>query len=452
MVPPSPGDDAPHDDTVDGGAEPGRIDWDELPSAIRSRLADVAAGALGAMDQVDIPVPLRPVARFAGAKRARLGMSALISSLRDSPVFRTAVLDWCREHRPAALRLDLGEADAAVVAAAAVLQETAAAPQLVELVGLRAERGRMRTERDSALARADKLASETQRLRDELAEARSAATQADGSGSAEADRFRKRLREQGVKLREARDDAEFARSELERVRRDAESATADVVAERDRERARAQEERSRADRARAEADVARRSAREARQGDEVRIALLLDTLEGSVGGLRRELDVGGQGPRPADSVAGVRGHSGETGHVADATALDRLLALPAVHLIVDGYNVTKTAYPEIPLANQRNRLAHQLASLAARAGIEITLVFDGADVVGVPAAGPRGVRIHFSEPGVQADDVIRDLVDAEPHGRQLVVATSDREIVTSVRQRGAYAVASSVLVSRLSRV
>jgi predicted RNA-binding protein with PIN domain len=61
------------------------------------------------------------------------------------------------------------------------------------------------------------------------------------------------------------------------------------------------------------------------------------------------------------------------------------------------------------------------------------------------------VRVLFSDPGVLADDVIRDLVAAEPHGRPLVVATSDRAVVQSVRRRGAHAVPSAVLLARLVR-
>jgi predicted RNA-binding protein with PIN domain len=198
--------------------------------------------------------------------------------------------------------------------------------------------------------------------------------------------------------------------------------------------------------------VARESAREAWQGDEVRLALLLETLDGAVGGLRRELGAAGSGPRPADVVRRVREQMATSGVVADVAALDRLLGLPAVHLIVDGYNVTKTGYPELPLADQRDRLGHQLAALAARTGAEVTLVFDGADVLAVPMAGPRGVRVLFSESGVQADDVIRDLVAAEPEGRQVLVATSDRAVVTSVQRRGAYSVSSAMLLARLNRV
>ncbi|MFD0486822.1 putative RNA-binding protein with PIN domain [Saccharopolyspora erythraea NRRL 2338] len=427
-----------------------RVDWDGLAGPLRSRLAELAADALGEMRAADVPAQLRPVVRFAPAKRAKLGQAALIAALRDSAVFRTAVVDWCRGERPEALSLT--DDDPVVVAAAAVLQESPVAAHYVELVALRTEQGQLRGERDSAATRAEKLAAEAERLRAELAEAKVAVERACGQNSAEADRLRKRLREQGVRLKEAKDDAEAARADLERVREDADAAIAEIAAERDRELARAREERLRADRAAADAETARHSAREARQGDEVRLALLLETLDGALGGLRRELGATGSGPRPADVVQRVRSHSGATGQVQDVAALDRLLALPAVHLIVDGYNVTKTGYPELPLADQRDRLAHQLAALAARTGAEVTLVFDGADVLAVPAAGPRGVRVLFSEPGVQADDVIRDLVAAEPQGRQLVVATSDRAVVESVRRRGAYAVPSAILLSRLHRV
>ncbi|WP_425565131.1 NYN domain-containing protein [Saccharopolyspora taberi] len=427
------------------------LDWDSFAGPLRVRLAEMAAEALGEMRAVDIPAQLRPVVRFAPAKRAKLGQAALLGALRDSGVFRTAVVDWCTGNRPAAL--DLNDPDPVVVAAAAVLQDAAIAPHYVELVGFRTEQGQLRGDRDSAVARAERLTSEVERLRSELAEARAAVERAGDESSTEADRLRKRLREQGMRLREAKDDAEAARADLARVREDADAAVAEIAAERDRERGRAKEERLRAERAAADAETARQSAREARQGDEVRLALLLETLEGALGGLRRELGASaGSGPRPADVIERVRSHSGTTGQVQDVAALDRLLALPAVHLIVDGYNVTKTGYPDLPLADQRDRLAHQLAALAARTRAEVTVVFDGADVLAVPAAGPRGVRVLFSDPGVQADDVIRDLVAAEPQGRQLVVATSDRAVVESVRRRGAYAVPSAVLLARLTRV
>ena len=151
-------------------------------------------------------------------------------------------------------------------------------------------------------------------------------------------------------------------------------------------------------------------------------------------GLRRELALGGGGPRPADLVAGARSVRGG-GAVDSVTALDALLAVHALHLVVDGYNVSKTGYPELPLADQRTRLAGQLVALAARTRVEITVVFDGAGVIAAPTRGARGVRVLFSDPGVLADDVIRALVAAEPQGRPVVVATSDRAVVDSVCRR-----------------
>lgn len=424
--------------------------WDAAPAPVRGRLAELAAAALGEMRSGDVPVSLRPVVRFAPAKRARLGMSSLLDALRDSGVFRTAVVDWCRKHRAGALALD--DPDAVVVAAAALLLDSPVAAHYVELIGHRAEQGRLRGERDSAVARAERLSVEAERLQEELAREQEAVQRAGEADRAEADRLRKRLRDQGVRLKEAKDAADRAASEGERARAEAEAQVAELAAERERDRQRADEQQRKAERAAAEVEVARQSAREARQGDEVRLALLLETVEGAVGGLRRELAAGGSGPRPGDVLQRVRANSGTTGEIPDVAGLDRLLALPAAHLIIDGYNVTKTGYPELPLADQRERLAHQVAALAARTGAEVTVVFDGADVLMVPSAGPRGVRVLFSEPGVQADDVIRDLVSAEPPGRQLVVATSDRAVVTSVRHRGAYAVSSPVLLERINRV
>ncbi|MCZ9337093.1 NYN domain-containing protein, partial [Streptomyces sp. TRM76130] len=64
----------------------------------------------------------------------------------------------------------------------------------------------------------------------------------------------------------------------------------------------------------------------------------------------------------------------------DPAVLDQLLALPQAHLVVDGYNVTKTGYPQMPLEKQRLRLLGQLSQLAAQTGAEVTCVFDGAEL------------------------------------------------------------------------
>jgi predicted RNA-binding protein with PIN domain len=426
------------------------IDWATLPEQVRIRLAEIAADAVGEIPAIDVPPPVRPVAKFAPAKRARLGATPLLAALHGHVGFRTSVTEWAREHRPAVL--DLTAPDPAAACAAALLTADGTAHHYVELVRLRAGDAALRTERDMAVTRVARLESELEHLRTALAQAAGKAGQVVGEREAENEKLLKRLREQGVKLREARDEATTARADAEQIRIRSDQERKSLAAERDRERERGDAERKRARRAEADAQAARQAAREARQADEVRLALLVDTLDGAVTGLRRELALGGTGPRPADLVRGASAAQSTVGRVADPAALDRLLALPTVHLVVDGYNVTKTGYPELPLVDQRERLVYQLAALAARTGAEVTVVFDGAGVVSVPSAAPRGVRVLFSDPGVLADDVIRALVTAEPEGRPVVVVTSDRAVADSVRRRGAHPVPSAVLIARLSRV
>ena len=160
--------------------------------------------------------------------------------------------------------------------------------------------------------------------------------------------------------------------------------------------------------------------------------------------LKVEADVAEQGARTPSSHGSLASD--------DPALLDQLLALPRVHLIVDGYNVTKTAWPGSSLEIQRDRLLGALAPLAARTQAEVTVVFDAADKVERPLVKrPRGVRVLYSPFGVIADDVIRQLVAAEPQGRPLVVVTSDQAVARDVQRGGARAVQSVVLSRLLGR-
>ena len=101
--------DAPADELGDDPAETSTVDWSTLPDAVRVRLAELGADALGDLPRVDVPQSLRPVARFAPAKRARLGGPTIIAALRDSAAYRTAVLQWCKDNRAATLDLSGGD-------------------------------------------------------------------------------------------------------------------------------------------------------------------------------------------------------------------------------------------------------------------------------------------------------------------------------------------------------
>ena len=106
-------------------------------------------------------------------------------------------------------------------------------------------------------------------------------------------------------------------------------------------------------------------------------------------------------------------------------------------VLVDGYNVAKLAWPDLDLPGQRIVLLDAIENLARRFGCDITVVFDGAGVVGGAADRRRIVRVVFSPEDVIADDVIRDEVRRLPASRPVVVVTNDQQIVRDVRQFGA---------------
>jgi hypothetical protein len=138
--------------------------------------------------------------------------------------------------------------------------------------------------------------------------------------------------------------------------------------------------------------------------------------------------------RPLSIPGGVLGDSD------DATSF---LLRSGATVLVDGYNVAKLGWPGLELAEQRRVLLDVAEDAARRHGTDLTVVFDGADVVGATADQRRLVRVVFSPSGVSADDVIRGEVDRLPASRHVVVVTNDAEIVAAVRAAGANHVTSN---------
>ena len=124
------------------------------------------------------------------------------------------------------------------------------------------------------------------------------------------------------------------------------------------------------------------------------------------------------------------------GLVAESVdAAHRLVRTADVVVLVDGYNVTIGRWGDrLGLEHQRDRLERAAASAAARTGAEVWIVFDGAD--GPSSAGtPRSlVRVQFSEPDEEADDVIIRLVSRIPASRPVIVVSDDNRV-----RRGAVA-------------
>jgi predicted RNA-binding protein with PIN domain len=261
---------------------------------------------------------------------------------------------------------------------------------------------------------------------------------------------RRKLGETRARLREAEEMLAAARVESEQGAAAAGRALGVAEAEVRRLRGRLNELES-------DLGAARRSERAGKVTGTVRARLLLDTLSQAAQGLQRELSLPAVDSLPGDSVdadlarEGSRISAGRSSLAVDDPALlEELLRLPRAHLVIDGYNVTKHAWPEAPLDRQRDRLLSGAAALLARTKAEITVVFDAAETKERPLlTPPRGVRVRFSRYGQIADDVIRDLVAAEPAGRAVVVVSSDQEVARDVVAAGFRAVAAGALAGVL---
>ncbi len=430
----------------------------ELPTAVRQRIVQWAADAVGAAQPASIPASLTRVARFAPGKRARTGGTALVQAIQSDGAFRSLVAEWAAADsgRPAeatpAAGIDASESDAleedpVTAAARAYLLRLPDEPALIAAVVARDMETDARTRVSMLERQVASLTARLERATAELAAHRSSAGPEHGAG--EVERLRLRLREQGGRIRELQ-------QELHAVSRSAATDLERAAAERDRALAEAESFRQRAEAAAARADAAakvverqRRTTGERRAASDRRLELLLGTLEGAASGLRREWDLQGGGPAPADVVAaGLPRLPTDVERTSDPSRLTAWAGLPGAHLIVDGYNVTKTGFGELSLSDQRDRLVRGLAALAARTSAEITVVFDGA-AVATARPPARGVRVLFSPAGVLADQVINDLVRAEPAGRVVVVVTSDREVADRAAVDGARNAASIALIGAL---
>ncbi|MFJ9699207.1 NYN domain-containing protein [Streptomyces fradiae] len=429
-----------------------------LPEAVRRRVVALVAEAFGGLTVAELPAQLRQYARFTPTRRARFAGNAMAAALEADAAFRGRIGDRLRFGQPElAAAVESGAPPAAAdpvdVAAAAYVLRPAGWVKLVAAAGEEVQR--------ADAERADEAGRrELERLREELAEARAHTRDETERLRAELEAARREAESLHRKLRSAQSDVKRGEAALRRAREEIDAVRADGAARASAAESETRRLRSRLGEVEAALEASRRAAREGRSVEDVRLRLLLDTVLEAAQGLRRELALPPVSVRPADSVDAVEPGRMSPKDIAaralsetDPALLDQLLALPQAHLVVDGYNVTKTGYPTMPLEKQRLRLLGGLSALAARTGAEVTCVFDGAELAApVLLAPPRGVRVLFSKPGVTADELIRQLVRAEPPGRPVVVVSSDREVADGVARSGARPVASVMLLKRLSRL
>ncbi|MDQ0796804.1 putative RNA-binding protein with PIN domain [Streptomyces sp. B1I3] len=429
-----------------------------LPEGVRRRVVALVSEAFGGLTIAELPPQLRQYARFTPSRRVKFAGNAMAAALESDPVFRRRIGERIGRSQPElAGPLETGAPPAAAdpvdVAAAAYVLRPPGWVKLVTAAGEEAQR-----------ADAERVDEETrrelERLREELDRARAQTRSETERLRAELDASRKEAESLQRKLRSALSEVKRGEAALRKGAAEADAVRAEAAAQVSAAESESRRLKARLAEAEASVEASRRAAREGRSVEDMRLRLLLDTVLDAAQGLRRELALPPSSIRPADGVEAVEPGRMSPKDIAaralsetDPALLDQLLALPQAHLIVDGYNVTKTGYPQMPLEKQRLRLLGGLSVLAAQTGAEMTCVFDGAELAApVLLAPPRGVRVLFSKAGVTADELIRQLARAEPVGRPVVVVSTDREVADGVAKAGARPVASALLLKRLSRV
>src|SRR5215475_8583950 len=272
-----------------------------LPDPVRTRVVALTAAAMTQLPTTEIPPSLRRVAQFAPNRRARLGAVAISAQLATDLLFRQrvaakviadagelgsaieadevpATADPVEVAALAYLLRPAGWSDLVSVAAEALRAEADSAAAEARLRDIEARAARVEHERALARVEVEKLRDETARLREELIAMR------DDSRA-----VARELREVSARERRA---AELLAIERGRIARTA----ADHEAEVRRLRARLAE-------AEDAAGATRTAASKARQVDDARLWLLLETIGQAASGLRRELALEPAQLLPADAIA-----------------------------------------------------------------------------------------------------------------------------------------------------
>lgn len=173
------------------------------------------------------------------------------------------------------------------------------------------------------------------------------------------------------------------------------------------------------------------------QGDSQEDALLSELVTNSVPHSDKKAALGARSrPRTRSRrVApalppGVFGGSGEANRY--------LLMSGEALVLVDGYNVARTAWPDLSPEEDRRRLVRVLEGLQARSRGPITVVFDGETGTFAPRASHL-VRVAFSATGVTADDDIAARLAGVSVDQPVVVVSSDGAVAADARRQGAVA-------------
>lgn len=436
----------------------------DLPASLWSETARTLRRARGRMPRAELPARVRPFADWKPdrlhAGRPREAMAAVLA---DEPRVRAALGDELpgglagdRDVRRLAAEVGAHKAAVALVAAArwedlaALASEVSARERSAQRVAGEATDGeelaRLAGERDRLAGELGTARREQRRLRDELASARRRAEAAD----AERDELRGRVTELEAQVRELderrRQERRRSRDREQRLRRRAERAEARAELNPEEVGAAADEMSALAERlhratgkpAREEAD-----ATSGQTGGDEAGALAASAHPVGAAVVPRAVPPAEPG-RPCRLPPGVR---------ADAPAgVEALLKVPAITVLVDGYNVTKDPHgrPATRLGAQRDWLIQLASAVAARYRCRMVLVFDGTDHDAPSTASVPGVLVVFSRGDELADDRLIALLEGLDETAPACVVSSDRAVAEQAAARCADVVASSSFLAAVA--
>ncbi len=112
--------------------------------------------------------------------------------------------------------------------------------------------------------------------------------------------------------------------------------------------------------------------------------------------------------------------------------------------VVDGNNVMAQSVGwHRDMAGARRRLIPDLVHFVAVHRVKLKVVFDGAPDEQFPDGSKyKGVQVLYARRGSDADSRIKELVATASYKRDLIVVSSDRELGSFVRSRGAHVIPS----------
>ena len=406
------------------------------------------------------PVALKPFLRF--TRLPPRALAAARKALDADDAFRRAVADKASEEavgRPSWLflhRPEGWEAEMALLVDAALATESEHQGRRTESEALRDAYRRLAAAEDQA-RRAREVAAESQ----EAASRALAALAEERRNRREAALQAGRLAAELAEMAASREQAELAAGAARIAAADAMAAAAAATGEAEELRRRLVEGSGSAEPVAIAAVHSLRVASEQALALSDALASVADTLAETGISERR-----GQPAAGSEAGPGRRSRSAEArprrrrpsplppGILEDSVAAaEHLVRLPSVILLVDGYNVSHALWSQLAIPEQRRRLVDALGELVARSGVDVHVVFDGSDEPSQQMVSPVGrtVRVGFSPPGVEADDVVIGEVSEVPLSRPVVVASSDRRVRKGAAAAGANTISASTLLGVLGR-